>query len=81
MSSELSPPSSLPPQAEVATGPDRYESLIDGRLDQTRRHVKWVDVADGAVRLAIGALIYLMLAAVIDQRLISGGLGAGDACC
>ena len=71
----ISPPSSLPPQAEVATGPDRYESLIDGRLDQTRRHVKWVDVADGAVRLAIGALMYLMLAAVIDQRLISGGLG------
>jgi len=42
---------------------------------KTRRHVKWVDIADGAITLAIGVLAYLLAAAVIDHWLISGGLG------
>ena len=75
MSSEILPPSSLPQPAEVVAAVDPYENLIDNRLGQTRRHVKWVDVADGAIRLAIGVLAYLLLAVLIDQRLVSGGLG------
>ncbi len=75
MSSETAPRLSSPPQTEAASAPDRYEILIENRLGQTRRHVKWVDVTDGAITLAIGVLLYLMLAAVIDQWLVTGGLG------
>jgi hypothetical protein len=63
----------LPPVPEPP--PTQYEDLIDNRLRQTRRQVKGVDLAGGVITLAIGLLVYLLAAAVIDHWLVAGGLG------
>jgi hypothetical protein len=61
-----------------AAGPDQFDSYIQGRLRQTRRHVKAVDIAAGLLSLAAGTLGYLLAAAVIDHWIVTGGLGAGS---
>ena len=74
MSSGIATPPSLPPQTPAAP-PTEYEVVIDRRLQQTRRHVKGVDITGGFLTLAIGVLAYLLAAAVIDHWLVVGGLG------
>ncbi len=57
------------------SGTDQCEAFIEERLLDTQRQVKGVDIADGLITLAIGALAYLLLVAMIDHWLVSGGLG------
>ena len=73
MSTAIATPPPLPPVPEPP--PTQYEDLIDDRLRQTRRQVKGVDLAGGVITLAIGLLVYLLAAAVIDHWLVVGGLG------
>ena len=68
-------PVKQPPAPQPAAGPDRFESYIDGRLRQTRRHVKSVDIAAGVMTLAAGTLAYLLAAALLDHWAVRGGLG------
>ena len=53
----------------------RIEAIIDQRLLQARRQVKGVDIAGGLLTLAIATLTYLLLAALIDHWVVTGGLG------
>ncbi|HVX14056.1 MAG TPA: hypothetical protein VHC22_22920 [Pirellulales bacterium] len=50
---------------------------IETQLHRTRRQVKSVDLVSSLMLLAVGALAYLMLVALIDHWLIRGGLGFG----
>ncbi len=76
MSSELAttaPPSSgFQPHRMVDV-----ESYIDRRIEETRRHVRGVDLTVALLRLAIGVLAYLLLAMVLDHWVLAGGLGRG----
>ena len=76
MSSGIVAPPPLPPEVPLATLPTENEGYIDQRLRQTRRQVKTVDIAGGLAMLAIGALLYLLVAALADHWLIVGGLGS-----
>jgi hypothetical protein len=49
--------------------------VIDGRLRQTQRQVKGVDLAVGLITLAVATLVYLFGATIIDHWIVSGGLG------
>lgn len=51
---------------------DRY---IESQIHRTRRQVKGVDLSTSLMVLAVGTLVYLMLVAMIDHWLVSGGLG------
>ncbi|HEY2838152.1 MAG TPA: hypothetical protein VGJ26_03330 [Pirellulales bacterium] len=53
----------------------RYEKYIDNELRKTRRMVRMVDLAWGGMALLTGALVYLFLVALVDQWIVSGGLG------
>jgi hypothetical protein len=75
MSTEIPPNTPLPPQAGNAPMTNELDVMIDECLDRTRRHVKWVDVVNGFIVLAIGTLTYLLTVAIFDHWLISGGLG------
>ncbi|MBU4271160.1 MAG: hypothetical protein KKA28_04775 [Planctomycetes bacterium] len=75
MSSGTVAPPSLPHDVPLAAPPTEYEGYIDQRLRQTRRQVKSVDIAVGLATLAVGALLYLLAAALADHWLIVGGLG------
>ncbi len=55
--------------------PSPAETVIEQRLRQARRHVRGVDAAAGLLRLAVGVLVYLLTAAVLDHWLVTGGLG------
>lgn len=55
--------------------PTRHELFVDARLAATRRHVMGVDLSAGFLTLAIGSLIYLFLCALLDQWVVSDGLG------
>ncbi|MCA9246327.1 MAG: hypothetical protein KDA42_04400 [Planctomycetales bacterium] len=69
----------------MATAVQRAPSSIDSAADQqireqirkASRGLKLVDLATNLVVLAAGVIGYLLLAIVIDQWLVSGGLGAG----
>ncbi len=56
---------------------DPYDSFIQARLEQTRRQVKWWEIASGLVTLAVAVLAYLLAAAVIDHWVLPQGLGLG----
>ena len=75
MSSPTAPPESPPPHQVPENPPTESEVLIDRKLRQTRRQLRAVDVADGLIVLAVGALAYLLAAAVIDHWLLIGGIG------
>ncbi|HYW79474.1 MAG TPA: hypothetical protein VE890_07840, partial [Thermoguttaceae bacterium] len=53
------------------------EVFIEKRLSQTQRHVRGVDLAVGLIGLGIGLLAYLLVAALIDHWMVTGGLGTG----
>ena len=73
MSSATLPPQSPPP---LVAQPTEQETFIDHRLRQTRRQVKTVDIVVGLTTLAIGAIVYLLIVALADHWLVSGGLPA-----
>ena len=64
-----------PPPAEPKPEQPSYEAFIDERLRRTRRQVRGVDIVGGLILLLIGTLVYLLGAVVVDQWVISGGLG------
>jgi len=55
----------------------RYEKYIDNELRKTRRQVRMVDLTWGGMALLTGALAYLFVIALVDQWVVSGGLGHG----
>ena len=68
----------FPPFIPAADGQgqaDPYETLIDQRLQKTRRQVKGVEISAALIGMIAATLAYLLLAAVADQWLIPGGLG------
>ncbi|MEN6493747.1 MAG: DUF4175 family protein [Thermoguttaceae bacterium] len=75
MASDTLPPGETPPEAPPRQWTSPYEDAIDHRLQQTRRQVKAVDLASGLLVLSAAVLIYLMVATVLDQWLVAGGLG------
>ena len=75
MSVGTATPPPLPPLAPVVPPPSRYEGLIEDRLRETRRRVKGVDIAVAVITLAIGLVVYLLAASLVDHWLVTGGLG------
>ncbi|HVC93301.1 MAG TPA: hypothetical protein VND64_06395, partial [Pirellulales bacterium] len=69
-----SPPLSESPREGQVVAYDRY---LESQLLRTRRHVKSVDLAGATMLLLAGSLVYLLLVALVDQWLVSGGLGFG----
>jgi hypothetical protein len=49
--------------------------VIERQLGRARFHVKLIDLLCQAALLAVGALVYLLVAAVADHWLLPGGLG------
>lgn len=49
--------------------------LIDRRIHQTRWQLKVTDFAAGLIGLSAGLIAYLLVAALVDHWLFSGGLG------
>lgn len=72
-SSTVAPPQ--PPAPKPPTDP--AFSAIDKRIRQTRRQLKVNDFATAAIALVAGVLGFLLVAAVADHWLVSGGLGFG----
>lgn len=52
------------------------DALIQQRVGQARRQVKWVDLLGGLLTLSVGLLAYMLAAAVLDHWVVSGGLSA-----
>ena len=73
MSSGVAPPSQA--AGTAAERDTQYERFIDQRLERTRRQVKSVDMVTWVVAVVVGVLGYLMVAALADHWLVSGGLG------
>lgn len=71
MASPTLPPPDAPPRSSV--GPQAV--TIDKRIQQTRRQLKLNDFLTGFLALVAGLLGYLLLAAVADHWLVSGGFG------
>ncbi len=68
----------VPPQPPAPKPPtDPAVSAIDKRICQTRRQLKLNDFATAAIALIAGVLGFLLMAAVADHWLVSGGLGFG----
>jgi len=68
---------STPPKPP-SQGPERVEQtevVIEQQLRKTQLQVKAVDIAAGLLELGTGGLVYLLAAAVLDQWVLSGGLG------
>ncbi|MBN2475425.1 MAG: hypothetical protein JXB62_12510, partial [Pirellulales bacterium] len=72
-SASEAPPRTGDVQTEAFVAP--HEAFIENRLRQTRRQVKGVDLAGGLITLAIGTLVCLLAAALVDHWVVSGGLG------
>jgi hypothetical protein len=66
-----SPVTPSPDEGQVVA----YDRYIETQLLRTRRNVKSVDLAGAVMRLVAGSLVYLLLAAIVDQWLVPGGLG------
>jgi len=75
MTSGIVPPQVRRGESQPPRRAAECQALIERRLRETRRRVKGVDIASGLLALAIGGLAYLLLAAVIDHWLITGGMG------
>ena len=52
-----------------------FDEFIDAKLRKTRSHVRSVDFATSVMLLAAGTLVYILLAAVFDHWIVTGGLG------
>ncbi len=51
----------------------RYDDFIESKIESTRSMVKVVDLATAVVTLAIGVLAYLLVVAVAEHWIVSGG--------
>lgn len=60
-----------PPNTSAAPG---YDQFVDSRIAKTRTAVKSADVATGVVALIAWALVVLLVAAVADHWIVTGGL-------
>lgn len=76
MSSGIAPPAASSSGLQPAQIVD-VEGYIDRRVEETRRHVRAVDLTVALLRLAIGVLLYLLLATVLDHWVLAEGLGRG----
>lgn len=76
MSSGVAPPVSQLTSSSSLPALDA-EKYIDRRLEETRRHVRAVDLTVALLRLCIGLLGFLLAAALLDHWVFSGGLGRG----
>src|SRR5262245_18974283 len=54
----------------------KYDDFIDAKIETTRRTVKLVDLATSLVAMAVTALAFLLVAAVIENWLIPGGFSS-----
>jgi hypothetical protein len=61
-------PPPLPESAE--------QRLIDEQLDRTRLQVKTVDLLFGLLAMAVGALVVLLIAAIVDHWIVELGVGS-----
>ncbi|MFV2066288.1 MAG: hypothetical protein ACC645_04860 [Pirellulales bacterium] len=52
-----------------------YDQYIDKQIRRTRQHVKAIDIAGAIMMLSGGICALLLLAAVLDHWVITGGLG------
>src|SRR5487761_1078652 len=52
-----------------------YDRYIETQLHRTRRQVKGVDLAASLMLLLVASLVYLMLVALLDHWVVTGGLG------
>ena len=52
-----------------------YDRFIDGQLRRTRGQVKVVEIAHGLSNLAVGTLVFFLLAVALDHWVFRGGLG------
>ena len=52
-----------------------YDQFIDGQLRRTRGQVKAVEIAQGLTNLAVGALVFFLVAVALDHWIVRGGLG------
>lgn len=62
-----------PPPAAPANTPRPEERLVDERIRQTRRSLKWIDFYSGLLTLIIGVLVFLLTMSVLDHWVIPGG--------
>ncbi|MDY0170955.1 MAG: hypothetical protein RBS80_30730, partial [Thermoguttaceae bacterium] len=74
MSGIMATPVAPAPVAPAAP-PTPAETVIDQRLRQARRHVRGIDLAAGLLWLTIGLLAYLLVFALLDHWVVTGGLG------
>ena len=51
------------------------EAIVEQRVGQARRQVRWVDLLGGLLTLGVGLLAYMLAAAVLDHWVVRGGLG------
>src|SRR5687768_14725096 len=63
-----------PPPKPISPALLDSEHYIDGQIRRTRRALKLVDLATGLITLAIGLLLFVLVAAVLDQWVVPGGL-------
>ncbi|HQU43129.1 MAG: hypothetical protein B7Z73_03785 [Planctomycetia bacterium 21-64-5] len=68
-------PQTLTKPSGLATQVIEYDRYIENELLRTRRQVKSVDMVSSCMLLAVAALVYLMLLALADHWLVTGGLG------
>ncbi|HEX5442940.1 MAG TPA: hypothetical protein VFW87_03885, partial [Pirellulales bacterium] len=54
-----------------------FDHYIESQIHRTRRQVKGLDLTASLMVLAVGTLGYLMVVALVDHWLVSGGLGFG----
>ena len=66
------PPPPRPGREQPKTGNDGF---IEARIRKTQGYVKLVDLAGGLMTLLAGTLAYLLVFALVDHWLFSGGLG------
>jgi len=52
-----------------------YERYIASQIRKTRGQVKGVEIAGAVLRLLVGALVYLLVIALVDHWLLAEGLG------
>lgn len=79
MAAGTSTPASSTPRPAAPDGVDgklvEFDHYIESQIHRTRRQVKGVDLSTALMVLAVGTLVYLMLVALVDHWLVSGGLG------
>jgi len=66
-------PAGLPPT--VTRGGETSEQYVESQISRARWYVKLVDVSAGLMLLAIGTLVFVLVAALLDHWILPSGLG------